>query len=136
VKARGAMPVVEVTHLPDAASGASAPSPGKEEPITVEMAHEHVMIANEHAHTGLPSALPDALILSVKVKSWFSGLPNQDVALYLGDALKGRQTTDTSGEARFGGLAPGEYRIEVVRGKTISHHVNVAKSRAVTVRFW
>lgn len=137
VKVRGAIPVVEVTHLPEAAAGASAPSPGKEEPLTVEMAHQHVTIANEHAHTGaLPPSLPDAFILSVHVRSWFSGLPNQDVALYLGDALKGRQTTDTRGEARFGGLAPGEYRVEVVRGKTLTKRVNVAKSRSVTVRFW
>ena len=127
------MAVVEVPHLSDAAMANAAIAPEKGQEVVVETPRIH----EEHIDA-LPATAASygALVLTVRVRDWFSAVPDADASLMAGDRVAGRQKTDLHGAAQFGDLAPGEYRLEVAYRGDTKRVVNLAKNRTVTVRFW
>ncbi len=130
------MRVVEVSHLPDAAIADAGIAPEKGAHVEVETAHQHVEMEPHPAHPAAAAAVPVKHTLLVRVRDWFSAVPNVEVVLSTGSTVVGRQKTDEHGVARFADLAPGEYQYETVFRGDIKKHVNLSRDRTVTVRFW
>lgn len=132
----GAMRVVEVSHLPDAAIADAGVAPEKGAHVEVETAHQHVTMEPHPAHPAAAAAVPMRHVLLVRVRDWFSAVPNVEVVLTAGAIVVGRQKTDEHGIARFADLAPGEYQHETVFRGDIKKVVKLTRDRTVTVRFW